>query len=286
MLTGRHLDIFVFPLSFEEFLWFKGLNLKNKLDLIASKRGVISLLEEYVRFGGFPEVVLSEVKKEILLNYFTDIITKDIVERYEVRKIDELKTLAKFYLTNVSRYITFSSLQDFLKISSDTIQKFSLYLEEVFIIFFSKMFHPSLKKQEKAPRKVYCIDTGLCNAIGFKLNVNYGSLMENLVAIKLKRESIVNPNLEIYYWKEYGKAEGKEVDFLVREGLSVKQLIQVTYASAKDEVKKREIKALLKASELLKCKNLLVVTWDYEDELKVNNKTIRFMPLWKWLLSV
>jgi predicted AAA+ superfamily ATPase len=68
--------------------------------------------------------------------------------------------------------------------------------------------------------------------------------------------------------------------------LKIKQLIQVTYASSKDEIEKREIKSLLKASELLKCKNLLVITWDYEDELKIENKKIAFIPLWKWLLEI
>jgi predicted AAA+ superfamily ATPase len=65
-----------------------------------------------------------------------------------------------------------------------------------------------------------------------------------------------------------------------------KQLIQVTYASSKDEIEKREIKSLIKASELLKCKDLLVITWDYEDELRVENKIVKFIPLWKWLLQL
>ncbi|MEM5861369.1 MAG: ATPase, partial [Candidatus Aenigmatarchaeota archaeon] len=68
-------------------------------------------------------------------------------------------------------------------------------------------------------------------------------------------------------------------------GLKVKQLIQVTYASSKDEVEKREIKSLVKASSQLKCKDLLVITWDYEDQLKIENKKIVFKPLWKWLVA-
>ncbi|MBO3840505.1 MAG: ATP-binding protein, partial [Candidatus Brockarchaeota archaeon] len=62
------------------------------------------------------------------------------------------------------------------------------------------------------------------------------------------------------------------------------QLIQVTYASGRDEVTKREIRALMKASEELKCKNLLIITWDYEDELEIEDKRIKCIPLWKWLL--
>jgi predicted AAA+ superfamily ATPase len=86
-------------------------------------------------------------------------------------------------------------------------------------------------------------------------------------------------NRQIFYFK----INDKEVDFVLKEGLKVKQLIQVTYASGKDEIEKREIKALIKASELLKCKNLLIITWDFEDEIKANNKIIKCLPLWKWL---
>jgi hypothetical protein len=106
--------------------------------------------------------------------------------------------------------------------------------------------------------------------------------MENLVFLELEKLELNNIN-EIYYWKDY---QQNEVDFIVREGVKIKQLIQVTYASARDEIERREIKALLKASKELKCKNLLVITWDYEDEEKFDGKKINFVPLWKWLLLV
>jgi predicted AAA+ superfamily ATPase len=102
--------------------------------------------------------------------------------------------------------------------------------------------------------------------------------MENLVSIELHRRFFDSAS-EIFYWKEYGKAEGEEVDFVIKEGLKVKQLIQVTYASSKDEIKENEIKALIKASEELNCKNLLCITWDYEDEIKEKSKMIKFIPL-------
>jgi len=286
LLTGRHIDIIVFPLSFNEFLQFKNIQIKNKLEALAKESEIKALLREYIRFGGFPEVVLTkdeEVKRTILLTYFDDIIEKDVVERYKIRKTEKLKMLAKFYLSNISSPTTFSSLEQFLNMNSVTIEKFSYLLEEAFLIFFAKIFHPSVKKQEKVARKVYCIDVGLSNAIGFKIEESINKLMENVVAIELKRR---NPLLEIYYWKEYGKAEGKEVDFVVRENFNVKQLIQVTYASNRNEVEKREIEALIKASDLLKCNDLLIITWDYEDIVEISNKKIKFVPLWRWLLNL
>lgn len=88
--------------------------------------------------------------------------------------------------------------------------------------------------------------------------------------------------MEIYYWRDYS---GKEVDFIVKDGLKVKQLIQVTYASSKDAVERRELSALLKAGKDLICNNLLVITWDYEDEEIVENRKIVYKPLYKWMLE-
>ena len=81
------------------------------------------------------------------------------------------------------------------------------------------------------------------------------------------------------------KVHDYEIDFLIKEDLDVKQLIQVTYTSGGDEIGKREMKSLVKASDELECKNLLIITWDYEDEITANNKTIKCIPLWKWLLT-
>jgi predicted AAA+ superfamily ATPase len=107
--------------------------------------------------------------------------------------------------------------------------------------------------------------------------------MENLVCVELfRKKSYWYKNTEIFYFKDY---QQNEVDFVIKEGLKIKQLIQVTYASGKDEIERREIKSLIKASELLKCKDLLIITWDYEDELKADNKIIKCLPLWKWLLE-
>jgi predicted AAA+ superfamily ATPase len=80
--------------------------------------------------------------------------------------------------------------------------------------------------------------------------------------------------------------KSSKIDFLIKEGPIIKQLIQVTYASSKDEIEKREINAIIKASKLLNCKDLLIITWDYEDEIKANNKIIKFLPLWKWFLKL
>lgn len=149
------------------------------------------------------------------------------------------------------------------------------------MIFFIPRFSFKIKEKELSPRKVYSIDLGLANILGFRLIENIGKYMENLVAINLI--SRFRPPLSnIFYFKD---SQQHEVDFIIKENLKIKQLIQVTYASSLDEIEKRELRSLIKASNLLHCNNLLIITWNLEDEIKFKEKKIKFIPLWKWLLK-
>jgi len=146
--------------------------------------------------------------------------------------------------------ITYRKIARFLNIPVETTLRFSEYLRIANLIIFVKRFSFSVKEQENSPRKVYCIDTGLINALSFKFSENIGRLMENLAAGELLRRG-----KEIYYWKDQ---KNWEVDFVVKEGLTVKQLIQVCYNISDYAAKERELKAITKASDELKCENLFV----------------------------
>lgn len=282
VLTGRHLDTFVFPLSFKEFIYFKNLKIKDKLDIITRKTEINRFLKEYFENGGFPEVVLTDNKKQLLLTYFDDILTKDIEKRYKLKEGAKLKALTKFYLTNISNTITFNSLKKILDTTTNTIEKFSSYLEETNLIFFVKRFSFKVKEHEKSPRKVYSVDVGLANAIGFKFSSNIGKLAENIISIELKRKTAQNPNIEVYYWKN---PLHEEVDFVIKKESKAIQLIQACWKIDEYKTKKREIKSLLKASKELKCDNLLIITENKEGKEKIKDKIINYIPLWKWLLQ-
>jgi predicted AAA+ superfamily ATPase len=228
----------------------------------------------------FMRLILSEEKKQLLLTYFDDILTKDIEKRYRLKKGEKLRALARFYLTNISSPITFNSLKKSLDTTTNTIEKYSSYLEEANMIFFVKRFSFKVKEQEKAARKIYAIDVGLANAIGFRFSSNLGRIAENLVAIELMKRYKLNPNTEIYYWRD---PTGKEVDFIAKEGLKVKQLIQVCWDIGDLGTKKRELKSLQKAMEAFKLKQGFVITEDYEGEEGMDEKTITFIPLCRWL---
>jgi predicted AAA+ superfamily ATPase len=134
--------------------------------------------------------------------------------------------------------------------------------------------------RESWPRKVYVCDTGLTRL--FRRGEEVGRLLENVVFLELLRRSNENPLWDIYYFRDQRQ---REVDFVVKEGARVIQLIQVTYASSPDELERRELESLVKASEALRCGDLLLLTWDLEGELVRDGKRIWAVPLWRWLLQ-
>lgn len=281
VLTGRHLDLNILPLSFREYLTFNNVVLRNSLDILERSVEIRGLLRKYLESGAFPEVVLSDLKKETLLNYFEDIINKDLLRRFRIRKAEGLKALVKFYLSNPSAHVTFTSLAKSLRISQESVEKFSGYLEQAYAISFLKRFSFKVKEQEKSPRKVYAVDTGLCNAVGFRFNENSGKLAENVVFLELKRRQASSPEFEIFYWKN---DQHREVDFVIKEGLKVNGLIQVCWDTGVLKTREREIKSLLKALAAFKLNKALVITDDEESEEKAKDAIIKFVPLWKWLL--
>lgn len=102
--------------------------------------------------------------------------------------------------------------------------------------------------------------------------------MENLVAVEIHRRISYSGAKEVYYWKDH---QQREVDFVLKEGEKIYELIQVSYASSEDDIKEREITGLFNASEELNCSNLSIITWDFEGEIR----KIKCKPLWKWLLT-
>lgn len=150
-------------------------------------------------------------------------------------------------------------------------------------MFFLKRFSFKIKEQEKSPRKVYAIDTGLANTVGFRFSGNAGKLAENAVFLELKRRSYFNPRLELYYWKSRNQ---EEVDFVVKESAIVKELIQVCWDLQDINTKKRETKALLKAMVEFNLRSGLIITYDYEGEEIFGKNKIRYVILAKWLLGM
>ncbi|MFH1638500.1 MAG: ATP-binding protein [Candidatus Woesearchaeota archaeon] len=284
-LTGRALKLTVFPLSFSEFVQFKGdtIEIKQESDLLVHKERLRKLLAEYMQYGGFPEVVLSgETSKLLILKgYFEDIINKDIVTRFGVKNAKQTKVIAEMAINSFSSLLSANSLRKTLteifnkKISPNTIVNSLGYLEDAQLVFYNPLLSYKVKEQKLYPKKAYCIDPGLVNAVSL-FGKNLGRLYENIVAVELKRLG-----KEVYYWKN---SSGKEVDFVVKEGTAVKKLINVCYDISKAETKKREISGLLAAMEEFRLKEGTIITENYEAQEVVEKKKVIYVPLWKYLL--
>ena len=279
-LTGRHLDIQLFPFSFREFLQLMDFKLEKNYTT-KEKSVLLNHLKNYLEDGGFPEVY--KFGKSMSAKIYEDIITRDILLRHRIKKIDELKKLGRYVVSNSANEITYSKLSRILGIKHiSTVSNWISYLEEAFLIVKVERFYFKLKQQFIAPKKIYTIDTGLIDSIGFKFSEDKGRIIENVVAIELQRRKNFQLDMEIYYWKD---PQQREVDFVLKEGNRIKQLIQVSFINSKEDINEREIKSLIKGGEELKCRNLIMITWDYEGEEKVKGKKIRYIPLWKWLLE-
>ncbi|MEM2636922.1 MAG: ATP-binding protein [Candidatus Korarchaeota archaeon] len=282
-LTGRYINFVLFPFSFREFLRYHNFTFEAR-DLHYTKKvaEIKRYLEDYIREGGLPEVYL--FGRDLTIQIFSDILERDIISRLGIKKRAAFKELAKYLISNSSSEITFSKLGNILGIKDvNTIKNWIDGMEAAFLVKIVSRYSPKLKEHFIAPRKVYCNDLGIVNTIGFKISKNIGKLMENLVAIELfRRKSYYRQEWEIFYWKNH---QQKEVDFVIKDGENILQLIQTTYASDTKEIEKREIDDLVRASSELKCNDLLIITHDCSDEIIADGKKIRLIPLWKWLIT-
>jgi len=283
-LTGRHIPVLILPFSFKEFLMARGVDISGQKLALREKQGeILRELREYMVVGGFPEVVVKGLDhRSYLSTLFDSVVLKDVVKRYNVRFSSRIYDLARYLMDLCSNELSFTKAKNIMGLGSvHTVENYTKYLVDAFPIFLINRFSLKAKEELSLPKKVYSIDVGLANALSLRTTENKGKIMENLVAIDLLRRSNFFNEIQITFWNDYQK---NEVDFVLRRGLRIKQLIQVTYASGRDEIERREIKAIVKASKELKCKNLLIISWDYEGDIRAEGRLVSCIPLRKWLL--
>ena len=285
-LGGRTKTHIVYPLSFIEYLRFKGIDVKKSIEYSLRKYDILYHLKEYMLFGGLPEIVKTRDKYgklRGLQEYFLAILHRDIIRRQNVDKPVDLEILYKLLAdtTLFSASKTEKTMKSLgYKISKATILKYKNYGEKAYLIYQSEIFSTKIKDRLQYPRKIYFIDTGLRRAISTGWSINETRILENLVFIELLRRKKLTER--IAYWR--GK-QRREVDFVIEENLKPKKLIQVCYDPTQEETRKREEKALIEAMRELGITHSQIITWDYEETKQINNKKITYIPLWKILLK-
>ncbi len=281
-LTGRYIQIAVFPFSFAEFLQVQNLSLTAQEWLTPQTTGItLSYLNTYLVNGGFPETVLNPlILKNYLSSLFDSVLLKDVMKRFNIRQSQQFYDLSNYLLANYTNQYSYNQLKTELIFNSvSTVQKFIGYLSEPYLFLNLTRYSNKIKVQQKAPKKSYIIDNGFIKARSFEISPNYGRLLENAVFIELLRRNY-EPELDLFY---YRTRNDREIDFVCRKGYQIEQLIQVCYDIRSPKTLKREIDALIEASIELACNNLIVITWDKEDVIIKKETNIQLMPAYKWL---
>jgi predicted AAA+ superfamily ATPase len=249
------------------------LNLEQHADASA-------LMDDYLRNGGYPEVVASrQLTRTYLDTLFDSIVWKDVAKRHSVRNVTDLNDLALYLVSNFCNPVSANELTEELGFSSvNTTKKFMDYLHEPYLFYYLPRYNNKLKLMKKAPRKVYVVDNGFVAAKAFSLSDNLGRLLENQVFVELLRQGYDTDKTMFYYRSR----NDKEVDFVLRKGTHIEQLVQVCYDMSNAKTEKREVDSLLECAVELNCSNIVIVTNNEERVIEKDGYRIDVVPVAKW----
>jgi len=280
-LSGRYISIEVFPLSFCEYLSFKNIVVKSKLELVSKKIELNRELENYIKDGGFPKVISYEndEKIELLTTYKDSILLKDIVSRFKLKNFHILEELAAFLLANSGIVQSKNKLKNNFGVSYDMASDYLEYLKKAYMLFEINKFDYSLKKQNVNDKKYYSIDLGLSNIFRVPNLQTRGSDLETIVFLELLRRGY-----KVYYYKT---SNDLECDFLIEKNNKIIQLIQVSSSIENIKTLKREIAPFIKTITELKLKDTecIVITEDNSKIINQDNFEISVVNIKEFLIT-
>lgn len=284
-LRGRSLSAEIFPFGFRESLRHAGI--ENRLRVTPGPRLRAQLQNHFQRYllnGGFPEVQHYEPIDRIrtLQEYVHTVIYRDLVERYNIGKIEPIKHLIHYLLNSPAALFSVNKFYNHLKSIQIPCRKDSLYtyvgyLDDAFLIFPIQLHSRSEKARKVNPSKIYFVDTGLIQAHSRDTYPQWGHLLENFVFMELRRKGI-----DIEY---YRTTKGKEVDFLVTDTINKKRwLIQVSFTVADEQTRDREVQALSEAMSELGLDRSTIITGNETEKIRLDHGLIEVVPAWQWAL--
>ena len=275
LLSGRYLQVPVFPLTFPEFLEFSDIKIpKTRIDEVRMKYQLMEQVRQYLNVGGFPRIVLEKdplVQKELLKGYYDSIVSRDIIMNAQVRSVRVMQDLLYLMFSSLSSPFSYRKLASHFSIDPATIREYIGYITDSHLMSELMFFSYSVRVQNVNAKKIYCIDNGIRNAISFQFSSDTGKLVENSVWIHLNSLGV-----PLYYWKGEG-----EVDFVIKHTDNSLTAMNVTYT---DDIPEREIRALSLFQDVFSenIHRLILITKDAEKK----EDGIEYIPLWKWLTGV
>ena len=283
-LRGWPHEIEVWPLSFREYLRFKGVDADSHLE--QDKARVQVAFNEYNRLGGMPEPTLMPVLSEKyrkLQDYFDVMLLRDLVEHWQISKPQTVRYFLKRVMTTIASRLSVNAIYREIKASGRKVTKDDLYdwlawAQSIYLVRKLDVYSRSVKSEISIPGKYYVIDNGLRSAVIPLQSDDDGKQLENTVYLELIRRK--GHNEELSYFSGSG-----ECDFVVSEGDEVKRLIQVTWDMSDSETRTREFSGILEAAKATGCRDLTIVTRDEEGEEIRDGLNVKIVPVCRFLLA-
>jgi len=268
-LAGRAFSFKLNPLTFKEFLQFKNFKIEKNLELF--KKELNELLTNYLKSGGFPELVnkksLEKIKTYIKESVIDRSVYIDIPQVFKIEEPDLLVKLINIISSNPGSILDFNNLADDLQRDRKTISSYLFYLEKAFLIKKLYNFSSNILTSEKKGKKFYPAST----AFGYFFNAEFSKLIENIAAIIL--------DTKFFYRKQ-----NYEVDFIEIKEKKIRA-VEVKY---KENIKKEDFSGLRYFYNAFKKKfkiNSILISKDLEKKIKSKDLNINLIPIWKWLLA-
>ena len=273
-LGGRYIPKQIMPYSFKEYLRANHLN--DEIYSVKNVAKINNLLKEYFVYGGFPESLLFESKREYISSIYQKVLYNDIIVHNDVRNENGMKLMIKKIAESIKQDLSYTRIQNIItgigyKISKDIVIDYCGYCKDAFLFFTIENYYSSFLDKNSNP-KYYFMDNGILNLF---LDNQKSSLLENIVALHLYRTQ----KDSLYFLK----GNKIDVDFYLS---NTNTAIQVAYSLDDSDVYNREVGNLIVFSKSNdKKKKMLIVTYDEERTIEVENVTIEVMPLKKFLLT-
>lgn len=268
-----------YPLSFEEYLSFKGIEADKYSE--EGKAMMTFAFRDYCDEGGFPEVVRAQTKSEkvkILQSYFSTMLFRDMIEHYHIgASVSVVRYFLKRMMNNLTKPTSVNNIYNDLKSQGLKVAKDSLYLWldyacNIFLFRKVQRYTKSMVKQSSSPAKYYMADIALRNAVLLPESEDAGKALENIVYLNLERSLGEEDQISYFY-------EQKECDFVVQRGERVSELVQVCW-TLNEENMEREVGGLLAASTITNCKQCKIITFCQQQTIEREEIRIEVLPIW------
>ena len=279
-LTGRNDQIELYPFSFVDWCHCKEVDLESKTTKAEALRR--AAFDEYLKQGGFPELLNAKNKTRYIGNLVNNILKRDIEQRHKIKYVEAFEQLAHHLMNIAPATIVESELASVVGIKSNhTVNNYINFLKEAYLMLGIKKFSNKSRQRVRA-EKVYPIDVALMDSRQDAFaGENVGWRLETIVYIELLRRN--RPiNRDVYYYKN---DNGYEADFVVCRDNVVEEIYQVSYDISKEKTLKREMRGLLTASKETRCNNLYLITDFQRDEVIVEDKKVHIVPAYEWLIN-